>query len=57
MVCRDFNKIEGCMKNSPYEANVRGRRRQVKHFYVKCWTQNQEILEHSEVSDLCPNQE
>ena len=53
--CRDFNKPKGCSKNSPHDAQIQGRRRQVKHFCAKCWVTDQEIKEHSEASNDCPH--
>ena len=52
--CRDYNRPEGCNRNAPHEAVVRGRRHQVKHFCAKCWLNEQEVRNHPECGEDCP---
>ena len=55
--CRAYNRVEGCEQNSPHEAQVGRRRRMVRHCCAKCWRVEQEIRNHSEIADTCPNQD
>ena len=59
--CRDWNKTDGCLKNSPHRAwfgtGSSAVSRMVIHMCASCYMKEKTQREHPEGSDACPYKE
>ena len=59
--CRDFNKPEGCPKNSPHTAwfgtGPTGNKRMVYHFCAACLIRDKQQRDHPEGHVDCPHKD
>ena len=55
--CKQFQRSEGCSKETPHMAIVNGQNRQVSHFCAACWQKDRRKKWHSESSPECPLKE
>ena len=57
--CREYNKPEGCNKNSPHKAwigtGANAQSKMVIHMCAACWMREKMHREHPEGSDGCPH--
>ena len=53
--CRNFNSSSGCELESPHEAVINKKKRQVKHFCARCYNKESQVKLHSQMEDICPH--
>ena len=55
--CKNFQKPEGCVKESPHMAKVGNSFKQVLHICANCWLKDKQKKFHPESSVECPHKE
>ena len=55
--CKNYQKPEGCSKDSPHVARINNKERIVHHFCARCWLKEKVKKFYPESSMECPNYE
>ena len=55
--CKQFQKLEGCNRDSPHNAKVGNSFKQVHHICANCWLKDRTRRNHAEHSTECPHKE
>ena len=55
--CRQFQRPEGCSKESPHNIKWGNKDKWVQHICAKCWLRDKVKRYHAETSNECPNKQ
>ena len=55
--CKQFQKLEGCSRESPHPGRIGNTFRQMHHICASCWLRDKQKRPHPEISSECPHRE